>query len=175
MVGMRRLRELPRMDYDTKAGILGVAASGAVKNEAAQKDVNENGHPFSWCEAKPIQFFASLFDHLGITHIVDLTAGSGALAIAAAGAGLKYEGVAGTDAHKDWLDAILDRVVFYLRGTSKACRAALGADESVADNIKDFFAPIIMEAKQILESANNEGAEEEGKVAMDDDVDDSEE
>ena len=165
-VDMRWLEELPRMDYETKESTLGVAASGAVKNPAAQKDLDENGHPFSWCETKPVLIWQHLMDHLGITHIVDFTPGSGALAIAASGAGLKYEGIAGNEAHKKWLDQILDRAVFYLCDTKEG-RAGLGADavlgkeEEIGDKMKHFFHPILMEAKRFMEprDKNDDGEE----------------
>ena len=42
---MRMYAELPRMDAETKAEILGVAASGAVPNKRVQKDIDTHGHP----------------------------------------------------------------------------------------------------------------------------------
>ena len=42
-VAARRLCELPRMDVATKSAILGVAAAGAVKQKAVQKDCEERG------------------------------------------------------------------------------------------------------------------------------------
>ena len=93
--------------------------------------------------------------HLSVTHIVDFTPGSGALAIAASGAGLKYEGIAGNTEHKEWLDQILDRAVFYLCDTKEG-RAGFGADtilgkeEEIGDKMKHFFHPILMEAKRFM-------------------------
>ena len=47
-------------------------------------------------------------DHFGVTHIVDFSPGSGALAIAASGA-VEYEGVTTCGEHRDWLDGILEQ------------------------------------------------------------------
>eukprot|EP00959_Pyramimonas_sp_CCMP1952_P235736 4926292-Pyramimonas_sp.AAC.1 len=85
-VPMRQYCELPRMTYETKASILGNAAAGAVKGKRAQKDIESKGHPFSHLEVKPLHLWQRLCEHHHITHIVDFSAGSAALAIAAAGA-----------------------------------------------------------------------------------------
>ena len=117
-VPMRRYCELPRMDYDTKCAIFGVAASGAVKGQRAQRDIEAKGHPFSHCEVKPLNLWQRIIEHHHVTHVVDFAAGSGALAIAAAGA-IEYEGVAATEVHCDWLNSTLDRCVMYLAGKNK--------------------------------------------------------
>ena len=78
--------------------------------------------------------------------------------------GLKYEGNAGNEAHKKWLDQILDRAVFYLCDTKEG-RAGLGADtilgteEEIGDKMKHFFHPILMEAKRFMQPRykNNDG------------------
>ena len=117
-----------------------------------------------------MQLWQHLLDHLGITHIVDFTPGSGALAIAASGAGIKYEGIAGNTEHKDWLDQILDRAAFYLCDTKEG-RAGLGAnaifgnEADIGDKMKHFFHPILMEAKRFMEPRDKDDDDEE---AMDD-------
>ena len=114
-VPLRRLCELPRMDHGTKCAIVGAAAAGALprKQQRLKDDVSEFGHPFSLCEGEPIQFWQQIMDHCGVTHVVDFSPGSGALAIAASGA-LEYEGVATSDELRDWLDGILDRCSLYM-------------------------------------------------------------
>ena len=117
-VPMRRYSELPRMDFETKESILGVAASGALPGRRAQKDIEERGHPFSHCEVKPLSLWQRICEHHHVTHIIDFAAGSAALAIAAAGA-MEYEGVAANDVHREWLDSTLDRCVMYMAGKEK--------------------------------------------------------
>ena len=85
-VPMHRFDELPRMDADTKANILGVAAAGAVAGKRMSKNIEEKGHPFSHCEVKPLNLWQRICEHFGVTHIVDFTPGSAGLAIAATGA-----------------------------------------------------------------------------------------
>ena len=50
-----------------------------------------------------------------VTHIVDFSPGSGALALAASGA-LEYDGICVNDMHRDWLDSTLDRCLMYMVG-----------------------------------------------------------
>eukprot|EP00959_Pyramimonas_sp_CCMP1952_P208164 4354540-Pyramimonas_sp.AAC.1 len=95
-VPMRQYCELPRMTYETKASILGIAASGAVKGKRAQKDIEAKGRPFAHLEVKPLHLWQRICEHHHVAHIVDFGAGSGALAIAAAGA-MECEGVAANE------------------------------------------------------------------------------
>ena len=57
---------------------------------------------------------------------MDVSPGSAALAIAAAGA-MEYEGVAANEVHRDWLDATMDRCVMDLAGKDKTLANKLGA------------------------------------------------
>ena len=70
-VPMRRFDELPRMDANTKASILGVAAAGAVAGKRMSKNIAEKGDPFSHCEVKPLNLWQRICEHFGVTHIVD--------------------------------------------------------------------------------------------------------
>ena len=81
------------MSYDTKASILGAASCAPLRRKRLQKDIDDKGHPFSYHEVKPISFWLNIMEHHKVTHIVDFTPGSGALAIAASGA-MEYEGIA---------------------------------------------------------------------------------
>eukprot|EP00959_Pyramimonas_sp_CCMP1952_P430418 9014778-Pyramimonas_sp.AAC.1 len=65
--------------------------------------------------------------HHSVTHIVDFTPGSGALAVAAAGA-MEYEGVACSDDRRDCLDSIGDRCVMHKAGHEEGHAHQLGGD-----------------------------------------------
>ncbi len=147
---MRRYCELPRMSCDTKAAILGVAASGAVSGKRLRRDIDDRGHPFSHAEVKPLHLWQRLIEHHGITHIVDMAAGSAALAIAASGA-VEYEGVAANQIHKEWLDSTLDRVVVHLAGNDDNFAQKLGGDADFLEKVKKYFAGTVMEARRLLE------------------------
>ena len=172
---MRRLSELPRMSYDTKASILGTAACGSVaganthsKLRALQGDVDSKGHPFSYNEVKPISLWQSIMEQNKVTHIVDLTPGSGALAVAASGA-IEYEGVATNDAHRDWLDSIVDRIVMYKAGHETGFAEQLGGDAEFVEKASKYFGKTMPEAKRLLMplAAGEDGEEEEEDVEDD--------
>lgn len=154
-VPMRQYGELPRMTYDAKAAILGNAAAGAVKGRRAQKDIDANGHPFSHFEVKPLTFWQRICEHHHITHIVDFTAGSGALAIAASGA-MEYEGVAANEVHREWLDATLDRCALYMAGRDENFAQKLGGDDGFVEKVEKYFAGTMMEVRRLLEPIANE-------------------
>jgi len=142
---MRRLDELPRMDADTKANILGVAAAGAVAGKRMSKNIEEKGHPFSHCEVKPLNLWQRICEHFGVTHIVDLTPGSAGLAIAATGA-MEYEGVAANEIHCRWLDSTLDLVVKYIASKDKVFANKLGGDDDFAEKVAEYFGGTLLEA-----------------------------
>ena len=167
-VPMRLYRELPRMDTDTKAAIVGVAASGAVPNKRLQKDLDAHGHPYSHAEVKPLALWQRICEHNGVTHIVDFAPGSGALAIAVAGT-IEYEGIAANEAHCKWLDSNLDRCIMYIAGKEKELTKRLGGDDAFMMKVENYFGGMVMDARRLLEpSERKDGSDDDGS---DDDED----
>ena len=165
-ITMRTFSELPRMNYDTKARILG-AASCATLHGRLQRDIDEKGHPFSIQEVKPISFWQKIMEHHDVTHIVDFTPGSGALAVAASGA-MEYEGIAGNDAHRDWLDIITDRCVMYKAGHEEGYAQQLGGDEAFVEKASKYFSGTMLEARRLLGLGGDEDEKKEEKEEDDD-------
>ena len=158
-ISMRSLSELPRMSYQTKQSILGAASCASVPTQRMQRDIDEKGHPFSFHEVKPISFWQTIMEHHKVTHIVDFTPGSGALAVAASGA-MEYEGIAGNDAHRDWLDSIVDRCVMYKAGHDEGYAEQLGGDEGFVEKASKYFGGTMMEARRLLEPVAEDGDDE---------------
>ena len=175
-IAMRRFSELPRMSHDTKASILGAPACGSLDTRRLgrlQADIDAKGHPFSHAEVKPITLWQDIVQHLGVTHIVDLTPGSGALAVAASGAA-QYEGIAANDAHRDWLDNIVDRCVMYKAGHEQGyAKDTLGGDPEFVANASRYFGSTMMDARRwLMPDAGGDGEEDGGdddEVDVDDD------
>ena len=173
---MRRFSELPRMNYDTKASILGAAVCGSVEGGAnkgrlpgLQGDVDSKGHPFSYNEVKPISMWQTIMEHHKVTHIVDFTPGSGALAVAAASGAMEYEGVAANNEHRDWLDSIVDRCVMYKAGHESGFAELLGGDADFVEKASTYFGKNMLEAKRLLMPVAAEDGEEEEEDGEDDD------
>ena len=154
-IPMRRYCELPRMDHETKASVLGSAAAGAVTGRGLQRDINEKGHPFSHFEVKPLTLWQRICEHHKITHIVDFSVGSAALAIVSCGA-MEYEGIAANDAHREWLDSTVDRCVIYQAGKDKQYTQKLGGDADFVESVHKYFAGTMMEARKILEPVKDD-------------------
>lgn len=152
-IKMRTLAELPRMDEPTKSGVLGVRACGPVvggRLSRLQAEIDEKGQPFSYAEVKPVSFWTEFLEPLGVTHIVDFSAGSGALGVAAAGA-IRYEGVAANDAHRNWLDVTVDRCVMYKAGHTDGFAAELSDnDEEFIEKAKKYFSGAMTEARRLM-------------------------
>eukprot|EP00959_Pyramimonas_sp_CCMP1952_P414849 8691815-Pyramimonas_sp.AAC.1 len=103
--------------------------------------------------------------HHNVTRIVDFTPGSGALAVAAAGA-MECEGVACNDDHRGWLDSIVDRCVMYKAGHGEGRARQLGGDADFVEKANKYFSGTMMEAKRLLtplvdEVGGGEGGEDE--------------
>ena len=156
-VPMRRYSELPRMDWDTKSAILGAAASGAVSGKRMQKSLEAHGHPFSHAEVKPLNLWQRICEHHQVTHVMDFSPGSGALAIAASGA-FEYEGVAGNEAHRNWLDSTLERCTMYLAGRGEKFARGLCGDDEFAQKAQRYFGGTMLEVRRMLE-ASQDGAD----------------
>ena len=161
-ISMRRFSELPRMSHETKSSILGAPACAALDSRLSglQEEMDEKGHPFAYAEVKPISFWQTIMEHHGVTHIVDFTPGSGALAVAASGA-MRYEGIAANDAHRDWLDSIVDRCIMYKVGHEDGYAEQLGGDEWFVEKASEFFGGTMMEARRLLEPDVGEGGDDE--------------
>ena len=157
-ISMRRFSELPRMIHETKTSILGAPACASLQKGPSrlQADIDEKGHPFSYNEVKPISFWQTIMEHHNVTHVIDFTPGSGALAVAASGA-FQYEGIAGNEAHRDWLDSIVDRCVMYKAGHEKGYAEQLGGDAEFVEKASRYFGGTMMEARRLLMPDDGEG------------------
>ena len=154
------------MTHEVKAGILGEPSCNGfdVNQKRLLKDMEGKGHPFSYNEVKPITFWQTIMEHNNVTHIVDFTPGSGALAVAASGA-MEYEGIAGNDAHRDWLDSIVDRCVMYKAGHEEGYAQQLGGDEGFVEKASKYFGGTMLEARRLLEPVAEDGEKEEDEAA----------
>ena len=172
-VPMHQYCELPRMSAETKAQCLGVAASGAVPNKRVQRDIEVHDHAYSHCEVKPLALWQRICEHHQVTHIVDFAAGSGALAIACAGA-IEYQGIAANEAHRLWLDSTLDRCVMYLAGKDKEFSKKLGGDDAFMEKVAKYFGGTMLEARRLMERVEPTGANDIEDEDEDDEEDEDE-
>ena len=92
----------------------------------------------------------------------------GALAVAASGA-MQYEGIAGNDAHRDWLDSIVDRCVMYKAGHEQGYSENLGLDAEFVGTASKYFGGTMMEARRLLMPDDGEG----GDAGEDDEAEES--
>ncbi|CAK0876398.1 unnamed protein product, partial [Prorocentrum cordatum] len=139
-IPMRRFSELLRMDHEAKMSILGAASRASVngKQPRLQGDIDSKGHPFSHAEVKPPSLWQTLVEHRKVTHVVDFAPGSGALAVAASGA-IEYEGIAVNDAHRGWLDSIVDRCAMHKAGHEEGHAKQLGGDAEFVEKASKYF------------------------------------
>ena len=118
---------------------------------------------------KPLNLWQRICEHHHVTHIVDFTVGSGALAIAAAGA-MEYEGLAANEVHREWLDSTLDRCVLYVSGKDKKFTENLGGDDALSEKVEKYFTGTMMEARKYFEPVVDEEAGEAAASSASDDA-----
>ena len=84
------------------------------------------------------------------------------MAVAASGA-MQYEGIAGNDAHRDWLDSIVDRCVMYKAGHEEGYAEQLGGDADFVGKARKYFggAGTMLEARRLLMPVGGEGGDDE--------------
>ena len=102
-----------------------------------------------------MQLWQRMCEHHGLTHIVDFTPGSAALAVAASGA-MQYEGIATSEEHQKWMDSVLDRCIMYMVGQDKNVAAKLGGDADFTAKVEKFFAGTMQEARRFLEPTDED-------------------
>ena len=88
------------------------------------------------------------------------------MAVAASGA-MQYEGIAGNDAHRDWLDSIVDRRVMYKAGHEEGYAEQLGGDADFVGKARKYFggAGTTLEARRLLMPDVGEGDDVEDDEA----------
>ena len=88
-VPVRPTSELPMIAANDKPKLLGISKS---LPEVPLKWSAKHGAviPAFWCESKPISFWRALLQDVGVTHVFDLTSGSGALLEASLANGIHY-------------------------------------------------------------------------------------
>ena len=137
--------------------------------------VELKGLPFTWHETKSVQWLMQFFKDLPqITHIFDLGAATGAAGIAAWRCGISYEGVCFNQAHKDWLDNVMDNCMFAVVASGIETKVS-PKDQEFQEKVRHFFGPQVEEGMRLLETkkqmavSKDEGKPDEGTPPEDDD------
>ena len=161
----RPMPSIPRVDKAGVDQILGRSAAAgadvAIKPHI-QAEIDKRGHPLFWAEYKSMQLFKVLFSQFDVTHVLDITPGSGAAAAGALSIGANYDGFCVNTHHKQWLDDLMDCTIFALAVESDEVATAVGASKEHVAQIKMFFSAAVKGAKRYL--AEGAPAEEDGEV-----------
>ena len=106
-VPVRAMGSLPTMSETDRAAMTG--KSTCPSPAAGTFDVAARGHPFSWTERKPVDWYEVFLQEVCAHLVVDFSPGSGALARACLNQGIQYAGICRTDQHCSWLTNILNK------------------------------------------------------------------
>ena len=183
----RHLQQIPRLSDADIENILGpkaLLAAACANTHVKDRHVDEvskRGNPLFWGEYKPVDLLKEIFIHCDFTEVWDLTPGSGAAASAALSLGIKYEGLCVNEGQQQWLDVLMDKVVFAVAVESNDAAAAIGASAAHVASIKMFFHGTVKEAKRYLvnvekgDAPPNKDDEEEEDVDNNDSDEESDE
>ena len=101
-------------------------------------------------EMKPISFWAAVYSAYNIGFVFDLSAGSGAQAIAAAQVGIGYRGVCANEKHMKWLNSLLEKAILAVEAESKTGKgedqeytSKLAIHPRYPETVHREFAPIL--------------------------------
>ena len=121
-----------------------------------------NGEPLFWQDLHDVFFFIAFFKTLCVTHVFDLTAGHGSAAIAAVMLGLKYDGVAMSDQHLNFLDNLLDSAIWPIIADSTE-------DKVFAGEVSRCFASLVEQGRRLLENDKESEEQQEDEQPEDED------
>lgn len=152
-VNPRSMEELPRLSHDDKGKVHGSTYSPSHPDKLVAF-IGQHGVPLCWSECKSVKLCSTFFKDLGVTHIFDLGAGSGAAAVSAYTNGICYEGVCANDAHKAWLDRIMDNAAFALLADVKAT-AGSPFDKKTTQMVKHYFTGPISEGQRCMKEPHH--------------------
>ena len=91
-----------------------------------------------------------------------MTPGSAAAACAAAFEGIRYEGLAVNEKHKNWLDNIMDKAIYAIvdaRKSKTEVGGIIGSD--VLDSVRVYFQTLIDEGGRYLEAPGSDSDEDD--------------
>ena len=133
------------------------------------RDWKRRGVPFAWGETKSVDIFKQLFRDLPqVTHVFDLTPGSGCAALAAWHLGLNYEGLAFNHAHKDWLDNVMDTCMYAVVAEGVETKDS-DADLEFQEKVRHFFGPQVDAGMRWLKSKDAQKAADDDDPAVEPD------
>ena len=121
-----------------------------------------NGEPLFWHDLHDVSFYSAFFKTLCVTHIFDLTAGNGSAAIAAVMMGLKYDGVAMSDQHLNFLDNLLDSAIWPIIADSTE-------DKVFASEVSRCFSSLVEQGRRLLENDKESEEQQEDEQPEDED------
>ena len=171
-VGLRPWSRLPKLTLEDKKTIVaGVGCTALPQYGEQDSHALQPGHPLFLNELWELEMHLQLFQDMNVTHVFDLTPGSGAAAMAAAILRIQYEGLGMNKDHCDWLDKILDKAMFAIIASAKD-------EESlkIKNEVCQYFNAIVEEARGLLSSepADGYGDDEEDEDEVNECEDDGE-
>ena len=178
-VHWRTLASLPRMAIEVKEAVTGVPVP--TSDEFVFKETKTKGHPLFWKETLDVELHIAFFKDTHVTHVLDVTPGSGAAMCAAAVLNINYEGIAMSAKHAAWLDNIMDKAIFaaiqvrssYTDTTVDAKgKAVVDSDaKQLQENVLLYFKDLIEEGRKYVQRECCQPAADDDSI---DDADDEE-
>ena len=161
-VAKRSLQTLPRLQPGEKQTMIGENLKDL---PAKFVEHASNGHPLFWQEIKTVGLFSQLLTDLGVGHVVDLSPGSGACAVAAAMNHITYDGFCFNDMHKSWLEKVLDRAMLGVFTDKEVPNH----DKEFGESIRKYFSASITDATKLIKDIQVNKDDKDGKKSKDKD------
>ena len=92
-----------------------------------------------------MSLYSTLFRDFQITHVVDMTPGSGAACLAALYSAIPYTAFCNNEAHMQWVKGLINKVFVAL-----VAQKEVTAQDDVVENVKQYLHRAVEAAKQML-------------------------
>ena len=145
---------LPRISFSDKQLIF--PGCGPTAEAAKPEGWRRDSIPLFWNESKSVALWEMWLDAFDIKAVIDMSPGSGRLAVAAMTKGVQYLGVLTDSHHLSWLTNIVDRQALQLIGESSSAVY----QEQLGEHIKEHFADVLDELN-VEEASDDEGEGED--------------
>ena len=151
-VPKRSLESLPRLLRSEKRDMIGGGEIEELPKDMADAADDGGGQALFWSEVKIVGFLAQVLSDFNVSHVVDLSPASGAVAAAAALNHITCDAFCFNDMHKQWLEGVMDRAMLRVLTQAEGGRLGQGevCEKGFSEEIKKYFSSSIRDAELLL-------------------------
>ena len=147
-VPFRHINDIPRMLRADRKDMTGVDLPTWEPGTTAATAFETKGEVLHMTDDKSIELWLAFLQAMPKPKAVyDITSGSGAAAIASALMGIPYDGLCHNVKHKEWLDGLMNKVIYAI-----VAKSAEGVDAAFLAGVKKYFYTLVEEGTRLIQT-----------------------